>query len=331
MRDWLALIQEAISSEALDTVRVQIVGKNGALTQHLKALGKTPSAQRAEMGRQLNVWRKTVVEALEKRQQAFSEKDLQAQLERERIDVTLSSSPWAEAVGGIHPLSRVFEEIAEIFEGMGFVCKAGPDIESEHYNFEALNIPAHHPARLMHDTFYLEEEGKLLRTHTSSVQIRTLETEKPPLRIIAPGRVYRDDYDATHTPMFHQVEGMVIDRAVHMGHLKSCLEKFLGRFFGERVPMRFRPSYFPFTEPSAEVDIMLPKTAGREEKWLEILGCGMVHPKVLRGAGVDTSVYQGFAFGLGVERLAMLKYNLSDLRAFFKPDVRWVRQFRFSL
>ena len=281
-----------------------------------------------------------IATAIEARQKVLAAAALQERLVRESVDVTLASRPQAE--GRVHPISQTIDEIVTIFASMGFSVAKGPDIESEYYNFEALNLPSSHPARDMQATFFLPSEGEhktVLRTQTSPVQIRTMMAQKPPIRIIAPGRTYRCDHDMTHTPMFHQVEGLVIDEASHMGHLKGCLLDFLRAFFGiEDLPIRFRPSYFPFTEPSAEVDIGCSRknSAGEAElrlgnfgDWLEILGCGMVHPNVLKNCGIDPEKYQGFAFGMGIERLAMLKYGIPDLRTFFDADLRWLKHYGF--
>ena len=340
--DLLAQVSAAADSQALDAARVAALGKKGALTQQMKSLGGLDPEARRLRGQALNVIKNTVAEAIEARKAALADSELAARLERERVDVTLPVRP--ERVGRIHPISQTMAEMIAIFCEMGFTVAEGPDIEDDFHNFAALNFPDGHPARDMHDTFYLPDrpaaDGKpaerlLLRTHTSPVQVRTMLAEKPPIRIIAPGRTYRSDYDMTHTPMFHQVEGLVIDESTHMGHLKGCLEEFCRAFFGvDDLPLRFRPSYFPFTEPSAEVDIGCSRADGQIKignfgDWLEILGCGMVHPNVLEACGVDSSRYQGFAFGLGVERPAMLKYGIPDLRTFFESDVRWLKHYGF--
>ncbi|MBT5110937.1 MAG: phenylalanine--tRNA ligase subunit alpha, partial [Rhodospirillaceae bacterium] len=279
-----------------------------------------------------------VTDALESRRDALANVELDAALARDQVDITLSARPENE--GRLHPISQTIDEIIAIFGEMGFVLAEGPDIEDDFHNFTALNIPPEHPARQMHDTFYLPEQPdgsrKLLRTHTSSVQVRTMQNSEPPLRIIVPGRAFRCDSDMTHTPMFHQVEGLIVDKTVHMGHLKGCLIEFCRAYFETSdVPVRFRPSFFPFTEPSAEVDIGCSRQdgtlkIGAGDDWLEILGCGMVHPKVLDACGIDSSEYQGFAFGMGIERIAMLKYGMPDLRTFFDADMRWLRHYGFA-
>ncbi len=325
---------------ALDDIRVSALGKKGRITDLMKTLGALPPEERKARGAALNVLKDEIATAIDARQKVLAATALQERLVRESVDVTLASRPQAE--GRVHPISQTIDEIVTIFASMGFSVAKGPDIESEYYNFEALNLPSSHPARDMQATFFLPSEGEhktVLRTQTSPVQIRTMMAQKPPIRIIAPGRTYRCDHDMTHTPMFHQVEGLVIDEASHMGHLKGCLLDFLRAFFGiEDLPIRFRPSYFPFTEPSAEVDIGCSRknSAGETElrlgnfgDWLEILGCGMVHPNVLKNCGIDPEKYQGFAFGMGIERLAMLKYGIPDLRTFFDADLRWLKHYGF--
>ena len=294
--------------------------------------------ERKEMGPALNGLKTRIAEAIEAKKAALEEAALEARLASEKVDVTLPVAP--EAQGSIHPVSQVMDEIIAIFSAMGFAVKEGPDIEDDFHNFTALNFPADHPAREMHDTFFFEpkEDGSrmLLRTHTSPVQIRTMMNEKPPLRIIIPGRTFRCDSDQTHTPMFHQVEGLVIDKQTHMGHLKGTLEAFAKAYFEvDSVRTRFRPHFFPFTEPSAEMDIGYERVGkeiriGQGEKWMEILGCGMVHPNVMRNCGLDPDEYQGFAFGMGVDRLAMLKYGIPDLRDFFAADARWLEHYGFD-
>jgi phenylalanyl-tRNA synthetase alpha chain len=332
-----AAVAAAPDLRGLDEVRVAALGKKGRITELVKGLGGLPAAERPRIGQLVNVVKRTLEEAIEARQRALAAAALDARLAAERIDVTL---PARETVTGrLHPVSRVAEEITAIFADMGFAVAEGPDIEDDWHNFEALNLPPEHPARQMQDTFYLEAERAgqplLLRTHTSPVQIRTMLAGKPPFRVIAPGRVYRRDYDMTHTPMFHQVEGLLIDRTAHMGHLKGCLVDFVEAFFErDSVPARFRPSYFPFTEPSAEMDIGCRRgrdelVVGEGEDWLEILGCGMVHPKVLAAVGLDADEWQGFAFGMGIDRVAMLKYGIPDLRTFFEADLRWLRHYGF--
>ena len=322
---------------ALEELRVAALGKRGSVTELVKQLGGMPAEQRREAGQAFNTLKREVEEALATRRGVLQEAALAAQLEADRIDITLPARERQE--GRIHPVSQAAEEIVAIFADMGFSVAEGPDVEDDWHNFEALNIPPEHPARQMFDTFYLEAErdGRplLLRTHTSPVQIRTMQAGKPPFRIIAPGRTYRRDSDATHTPMFHQVEGLLIDRSTHMGLLKGCLIDFVRTYFErDDVPVRFRPSYFPFTEPSAEVDIGCRRTrdelvVGEGSDWLEILGCGMVHPRVLQAVGLDQEEWQGFAFGMGIDRVAMLKYGIPDLRTFFEADLRWLRHYGF--
>ena len=332
----LAAVNAAKDTAALDDVRVTALGKKGRITEMMKTLGALAPDARKERGAALNVIKDEVAQGIEARQKELAAAELTARLEKERIDVTLSPRPQAE--GRIHPISQTIDEIVTIFGAMGFKVAKGPDIESDYYNFTALNIPADHPAREMQDTFYLPQTGEhptVLRTQTSPVQIRTMQKQKPPIRIIAPGRTYRCDYDMTHTPMFHQVEGLVIDETTNMSHLKGCLMDFLRSFFGiADLPLRFRPSYFPFTEPSAEIDIGCSRKGGELKlgnhgDWLEIGGCGMVHPNVLKNCGIDPDVYQGFAFGMGIERMAMLKYGIPDLRTFFEGDIRWLKHYGF--
>lgn len=341
--DWLDRIQAAADLVALDAVRVAALGKQGAVTQKLKTLGGMSAEQRQSEGPRIHGLRETVTAALAARKAALEAAALAARLATERLDMTLPAA--AIPAGSVHPVSQVMDELAEIFADLGFAVATGPEIEDQWHNFTALNMPESHPARAMHDTFYLEagegEEAKVLRTHTSPVQIRAMMAGPPPLRIIAPGRTYRSDSDATHTPMFHQVEGLVIDRNIHMGHLKWTLETFLKAFFErEDIVLRLRPSYFPFTEPSAEVDVGFTYDKGRrviggapvEGKggWMEVLGSGMVHPRVIAACGLDPDEWQGFAFGCGIDRLAMLKYGMDDLRAFFDGDLRWLRHYGFS-
>jgi len=313
-----AAVEAAADLRALDQVRVRYLGKKGELTGLLKGLGALPEAERPAAGKRINEVKQHIQDALARRQEVLEQEELDARLAAESIDVTLPGR--GHRPGGLHPVTQTLAVIERLFTGMGFTIADGPEIEDDYHNFEALNIPAQHPARAMHDTFYLGQD-RLLRTHTSSVQIRYMREHPPPLRVIAPGRVYRCDSDITHTPMFHQVEGLMIDTAVTFADLKGVLEEFIRRFFEEEVKLRFRPSYFPFTEPSAEVDIM------GERGWLEILGCGMVHPNVLENVGIDSREYGGFAFGMGVERLAMLKYGIDDLRLFFDNDIRFLGQF----
>lgn len=334
----LASIAAAGSVSALEEVRVEQLGKKGIFTERLKTLGSLPPEERKAYGQKLNIAKQEVSDAINARAEQLSAIELQARLEKEWLDVTLPIRP--ETTGTIHPISRVIEEISAIFAEQGFSVAEGPEIEEDYYNFTALNFPENHPARQMHDTFFLKaQEGqdapRLLRTHTSPVQIRTLLAGKPPFRFIAPGKTFRCDSDMTHTPMFHQMEGLVIDKNIHMGHLKGCVEHFLRSFFEmDNVPVRFRPSFFPFTEPSAEVDIGCSRGKGELKigagsDWLEIMGCGMIHPNVLKNCNIDPNEWQGFAFGVGVERLAMLKYNIPDLRTFFESDKRWLTHYGF--
>ena len=334
----LAGIETAGDLPALEQARVAALGKKSPLTQAMKGLGGLDIDARKEAGAQLNQIKRRLADALDARRAALERTALDQRLATARVDVTLPPRP--EADGTIHPISQVLDELIAILADMGFRVVEGPDIEDDFHNFTALNIPPEHPARQMHDTFYFgaDEGGErmLLRTHTSPVQIRTMQAEPPPHRIIAPGRTYRCDYDMTHTPMFHQIEGLVIDESTHMGHLKGCLIDLARAFFEvEDLPVRFRPSYFPFTEPSAEMDIGCSREGGglrigHGADWMEILGCGMVHPKVLEIVGLDPARYQGFAFGLGVERPAMLKYGMPDLRSFFDADLRWLRHYGFA-
>ncbi|RAU21641.1 phenylalanine--tRNA ligase subunit alpha [Paramagnetospirillum kuznetsovii] len=333
----LADVAAAASLDQLEAVRVAALGKKGTITGLMKTLGSMGPDERKAAGAALNAARDEIACALDAAKAVMESKALDARLARERIDVTLPGRP--ETQGRIHPISQTIEEITAIFAQMGFMVAEGPDIEDDFHNFTALNIPPEHPARQMHDTFYFGERPEggrhLLRTHTSPVQIRTMLSDKPPIRVIVPGRTYRCDSDMTHTPMFHQVEGLIIDETTHMGHLKGCLIEFVRAFFEvDDVPVRFRPSFFPFTEPSAEVDIGCSREGGELKigpgaGWLEILGCGMVHPNVLRNCGIDPDRYQGFAFGMGVERVAMLKYGIPDLRTFFDSDLRWLKHYGF--
>ncbi|MGB9153640.1 MAG: phenylalanine--tRNA ligase subunit alpha [Alphaproteobacteria bacterium] len=334
--DLSSAVAAAADMAALDEIRVSALGKKGRITDLMKTLGALPAEERKARGAALNVVKDEIAAAIDARQKILSSAALQERLARESIDVTLSARPQPE--GRVHPISQTIDELVTIFASMGFAVAKGPDIESEYYNFEALNIPSSHPARDMQATFFLPPTGEhktILRTQTSPVQIRTMMKTKPPIRIIAPGRTYRCDYDMTHTPMFHQVEGLVIDEATHMGHLKGCLLDFLREFFGiDDLPIRFRPSYFPFTEPSAEIDIGCSRKNGELKlgnfgDWLEIGGSGMVHPNVLRNCGIDPDKYQGFAFGMGIERIAMLKYGIPDLRTFFDADLRWLKHYGF--
>ncbi|WP_026781886.1 phenylalanine--tRNA ligase subunit alpha [Pleomorphomonas koreensis] len=332
-------IHAAADEAALESVRVATLGKQGSVSALLKTLGAMSPDERRTRGAAINALKDRVGLAIADRKAVLKDAALDARLARETVDITLPVRPGPLAEGRIHPVSQVIDEITAIFTDMGFSVAEGPDIETDHYNFTALNFPPDHPAREMHDTFFLKpkQDGSrlLLRTHTSPVQVRTMEREKPPIRIIAPGRTYRCDSDATHTPMFHQVEGLVIDETTHFGHLKWVLEEFLKAFFEvDEVKTRFRPSFFPFTEPSMEVDVGCKRSGseiriGEGDDWLEILGCGMVHPNVIRSAGLDPDRYQGFAFGMGIDRIAMLKYGMPDLRAFFDADVRWLRHYGF--
>ena len=333
----LAAVAAATDLAALEAVRLDALGKKGRISVQLKTLGGLEAELRKQTGQALNLVKDEVAEAISARQAELEADALSEQLANERVDISLPvQEPLA---GGIHPLSRTMEEIAAIFADMGFSIAEGPDIETDFYNFTALNIPPEHPARQEHDTFYLrpDETGvrPVLRTHTSPVQIRTMQKIAPPIRIIVPGRTYRSDHDATHSPMFHQCEGLVIGENIHMGHLKGCLIDFCRAFFGvDDLPVRFRPSFFPFTEPSAEVDIGCRRIDGKLEigagdDWLEILGSGMVHPRVIENCGLNPDEVQGFAFGMGIERLAMLKYGIPDLRTFYDSDLRWLRHYGF--
>jgi phenylalanyl-tRNA synthetase alpha chain len=333
----LGEIAAAGSPEALEQARIKYLGRQGLVTGLMRGLGALPPEERRDAGARFNVLKDTITEAIEARAGDLSRVALSNRLAAERADATLPVSP--APTGRIHPISQTIDEIIAIFGEMGFVVAEGPHIEDDFYNFTALNIPPDHPARQEHDTFYLPERADgsrlVLRTHTSPVQVRTMLKQKPPIRIIVPGRTFRCDHDATHSPMFHQVEGLVIDRTTHMGHLKGCLIEFCRAFFDvDDLPVRFRPSYFPFTEPSAEVDIGCSREGGELKigagsGWLEILGSGMVHPQVLRNCGIDPDEYQGFAFGMGIERVAMLKYGIPDLRTMYDSDLRWLRHYRF--
>lgn len=326
----LQLVVKADNLDSLEQVRVDFLGKKGHLTALLKTLGQLSAEERPEAGAKINAAKEQISHALSAKKAALEEAQIAQQLSAQSVDVT---QPGRQAeIGGLHPVSRTLERIVAIFAGAGYAVEEGPEIEDDFHNFEALNIPAHHPARAMHDTFYVDERH-VLRTHTSPVQIRTMENGEPPIRIVCPGRVYRCDSDLTHTPMFHQVEGLVVDKNVSFADLKGTVDQFLKAFFEADVPVRFRPSYFPFTEPSAEVDIQCTQCAGKgcrvckNTGWLEVMGCGMVHPNVFRSSGVDPETYSGFAFGMGVERLAMLRYGINDLRLFFENDLNFLRQF----
>jgi phenylalanyl-tRNA synthetase alpha chain len=336
----LAAIAGASDEAAIEAVRVGALGKKGSISALLSTLGKMTPEQRKTEGAAINLAKDVVTQALTARRDILKNAALDARLASETIDVTLPLRESAAEQGRIHPLSQVMDELTTIFADMGFAIAEGPDIETDDYNFTRLNFPEGHPAREMHDTFYFnpDAEGvrKLLRTHTSPVQVRTMLTQKPPIRIICPGRTYRSDSDQTHTPMFHQVEGLVIDKGSHLGHLKWILHEFCKAFFEvDNVNMRFRPSFFPFTEPSLEVDIQCRRDKneirfGEGDDWLEILGCGMVHPNVLRACDIDPDVYQGFAWGMGIDRIAMLKYGMADLRQLFEGDVRWLNNYGFK-
>lgn len=314
-----ALVDAAEDAATLDQVRVEFMGKKGKLTDLLKGLGKLSAEERPAAGQKINEAKQQIQQAITVKGDALRQAEMNAKLASEAIDVTLPGR--TAQPGNLHPVSRTIQRIESFFGELGFAVKTGPEVEDGFHNFDALNIPANHPARADHDTFYFNPDV-MLRTQTSGVQIRTMETEQPPLRIISPGRVYRNDYDQTHTPMFHQVEGLMVDKNVSFTELKGILHDFLQNFFEESLQVRFRPSYFPFTEPSAEVDVM-----GKNGQWLEVLGCGMVHPNVLRAVNIDPEEYTGFAFGMGVERLTMLRYGVNDLRAFFENDVRFLKQF----
>ncbi|MGV7962185.1 phenylalanine--tRNA ligase subunit alpha [Photorhabdus tasmaniensis] len=315
-----AAIEDAQDVAALDLVRVEYLGKKGHLTLQMSSLRDLPAEERPAAGAVINQAKQEVQEVLNACKEKLETALLNFRLAAEKIDVSLPGRRMEN--GGLHPVNRTIERIETFFGELGFSVESGPEIEDDYHNFDALNIPAHHPARADHDTFWFDAK-RLLRTQTSGVQVRTMHNQQPPIRVIAPGRVYRNDYDQTHTPMFHQVEGLIIDRGISFTNLKGTLHDFLTNFFEEDLQVRFRPSYFPFTEPSAEVDVM-----GKNGKWLEVLGCGMVHPNVLNNVGLDPEIYSGFAFGMGVERLTMLRYGVTDLRAFFENDLRFLKQFK---
>jgi phenylalanyl-tRNA synthetase alpha chain len=325
-----AAIFAAQDGAGLEQLRVDYLGKKGQITALLKGLGKLSAEERPKAGALINVVKQELQDLIGERKSAMEASAVAEQLARETIDVTLPGR--GQSVGGIHPVTRTIERIEDFFSSIGFDTVEGPEVEDDYHNFEALNIPAHHPARAMHDTFYVDETT-VLRTHTSPVQVRVMETEKPPLKVICPGRVYRCDSDLTHTPMFHQVEGLLIDEHSSFADLKGVVEEFLRVFFEKELQVRFRPSYFPFTEPSAEVDIQCVNCGGQgcrvcsQTGWLEVMGCGMVHPRVFESSNIDTEKYSGFAFGMGVERLAMLRYGVNDLRLFFDNDLRFLEQF----
>ena len=344
MKEWedqktklVASIHSTSTLDELEDIRITALGKKGTITGLMKSLGSLDPDKRKEAGQLLNAIKEEVASAIDVRKVTMEDAALETQLHRDRVDVTLPVRP--ENNGSIHPITQTIDELTAIFCEMGFTVADGPHIESDYYNFSALNIPPEHPARQEQDTFYLPPDDtgtpRVLRTHTSPVQIRTMEKTTPPIKIIVPGRTFRSDHDATHSPMFHQVEGLVIDKTSHMGHLKGCLIDFCRAFFGvDDLPVRFRPSYFPFTEPSAEVDIGCTRAGGefrigKGDDWLEILGSGMVHPRVLSGCGINPDEYQGFAFGMGIERIAMLKYGIPDLRPFYDTDIRWLKHYGF--
>lgn len=326
----LAAINAADDVSVLEQIRIHYFGKKGSFTDISKSLSSLSPEEKPVVGAKINEARETVSQALNSRKDILSSQALSEQLAKEKIDITLPGR--GEACGGLHPVTKTLERIESFFTAAGFAVTEGPEIEDDYHNFEALNIPSHHPARAMHDTFYFDAR-LLLRTHTSPVQVRTMESQKPPIRIICPGRVYRCDSDLTHTPMFHQVEGLLIDEKVSFADLRGILQDFVNVFFEKELAVRFRPSYFPFTEPSAEVDVQCVICGGegcrvcKQSGWLEVLGCGMVHPKVLTASKVDAEKYTGFAFGMGVERLAMLRYGVNDLRLFFENDLRFLKQF----
>lgn len=326
----LELVEQAQDLAALDQLRVNYLGKKGELTALLKGLGKLSAEDRPTAGAEINKAKAEVQAQIGLKKDAFEQAAINAKLASETIDVSLSGRN--SEVGGLHPVTRTLQRIEELFTSVGYAVEQGPEVEDDYHNFEALNIPGHHPARAMHDTFYVDQTH-VLRTHTSPVQVRTMETQEPPIRIICPGRVYRCDSDLTHTPMFHQVEGLVVDKNISFADLKGTMVQFLQAFFETDVDVRFRPSYFPFTEPSAEMDIQCTSCRGAgcrvcsQTGWLEVGGCGMVHPNVFEMSNIDTEVYSGFAFGMGVDRLAMLRYGINDLRMFFENDMRFLKQF----
>lgn len=330
----LERVASANDIAALEAVRVSVLGKKGVITEKMKMLGDMAPEERKAAGQMFNTLKNTVAAAIDAKKETLEEQAINARLQNEAVDITLPCRP--ETQGRIHPLYQTYDEVVAIFGQMGFEVADGPDIEDDFHNFTALNTPENHPARQMQDTFYLQGDEKyIVRTQTSAVQIRTMEKQKPPVRVVVPGRTYRCDYDATHAPMFHQIEGLIVDKQTNMAHLKGCLIEFVKTFFElDDVPVRFRPSFFPFTEPSAEMDIGCSRANGElkigaGKDWLEILGCGMVHPNVLKACGIDPDEYQGFAFGIGLDRLAMLKYAIPDLRTFFESDLRWIRHYGF--
>ncbi|MEM1091149.1 MAG: phenylalanine--tRNA ligase subunit alpha [Pseudomonadota bacterium] len=324
MGDAQSQVAAAADEAQLDAVRVAFLGKSGSLTGLLKSLGKAAPEERKERGQAINRAKGELQQALNARREALATAALEAQLAAEKVDVTMPGRQGA--VGTLHPVTRTLNRITAVLAQMGFEVADGPEVEDDYYNFEALNFPAHHPARAMHDTFYFAD-GRLLRTHTSPVQIRAMQRMEPPIRVIAPGTVYRSDSDQTHSPMFHQVEGLLVGENVSMANLKGDLHSFANAFFERDLPIRFRPSYFPFTEPSAELDVLWDQGDGSEPRWLEVLGCGMVHPNVLKAGGIDPDRYTGYAFGMGVERFAMLRYGIRDLRELFDNDLKLLNQF----
>ena len=333
--EYVLKLDKVLDQHKLNEIKTELFGKNGIISKKFKDLGKIPENERKDFATALNLLKNELQELILKKTEEIQNQEINKKLKEDNIDITLPGRTYF--AGKIHPVSQVIDEVTSIFSEIGFSVEEGPDVESEYYNFSALNTPENHPARDMHDTFYIDNsKDLLLRTHTSPVQIRTMLKGKPPFKIIAPGRTYRHDSDQTHSPMFHQLEGLHIDKNVNMGHLKGCLYYFFKKFFEvEKVKIRFRPSHFPFTEPSAEVDIGYKIQDGKikigeGDKWLEILGCGMVHPNVLKNAKVNPKQYQGYAFGVGIDRLAMLKYGINDLRAFFESDIRWLEFYGFD-
>ena len=333
--DFLLKLEKKLSLSEINEIKTDLFGKNGLISSQFKKIGSISESEKKKFASELNLIKDELQNQINFKINEIQSEEINKKLEKEKVDITLPERTFVR--GKIHPVSQTIDEISSIFSEIGFSVEEGPDVENEYNNFTALNTPDNHPARDMHDTFYLDEKKeKLLRTHTSPVQIRTMLKDKPPFKIIAPGRTYRSDSDQTHSPMFHQVEGLHIDKDINMGHLKGCLNYFIKEFFEvKKIKMRFRPSHFPFTEPSAEVDIGYEIRDGKivigeGDKWLEILGCGMVHPKVLKNVKIDSTKYQGYAFGIGIDRLAMLKYGINDLRAFFDCDYRWLNHFGFD-
>ncbi len=333
--EYLVKLKGNLNLDEINQIRSDLFGKNGLVTKQFKKIGEITEAERKKFASELNIIKDELHDFINKKINLIENEEINKKLEKEKIDITLPERDFTN--GTIHPVSQTIDEISSIFSEIGFSVEEGPDVENEYNNFSALNTPDNHPARDMHDTFYLDhKKQKLLRTHTSPVQIRTMLKGKPPFKIIAPGRTYRSDSDQTHAPMFHQVEGLHIDKEINMGHLKGCLNYFIKKFFEvDKIKMRFRPSHFPFTEPSAEVDIGYEIKDGKiiigeGDRWLEILGCGMVHPNVLKNVKINTEKYQGYAFGIGIDRLAMLKYGINDLRSFFECDYRWLNHFGFD-